>query len=79
LDVFGKCCLGNFWLLKRAQALFISNRMSPFWSFYNITIYKNLIWSKRITYNPCPEDSEGVIILKDLIFSLAFTKLTFQI
>ena len=61
-------CLGKWWawkgcflpsnhfrLLKRALAISISNQMSPFWSFYDNTFYKNIICPQGITYNPCPE------------------------
>jgi hypothetical protein len=34
---------------------------------YTTTFYINLICPQGITYNPCTEGSEGVIILKDLI------------
>ena len=75
LDVFGEMVgvegvLTAFQLLstiKRTITLSISNPMSPFWSFYDNAFYENLICPLGITYNPCPEGCEGVVILKDLI------------
>jgi hypothetical protein len=48
-----------FCLLKRAVAFSISNRMSPFWIFYDNTFYKNLLCPQRINYNLSPEDFRG--------------------
>jgi hypothetical protein len=41
--------------------------MSPFLNFYNNFICKPYML-QGITYNPCTEGSDGVIILKGLIF-----------
>jgi hypothetical protein len=38
-----------------------------FFSFYYKALSKNLIYPQGMTYNPCPEGSEGVVILKGLI------------
>jgi hypothetical protein len=57
-----------FWRLKSSITISISDRMSPFWSFYDDAFYKNLICPQNITYNPSPEGcGVGVVILKDII------------
>jgi hypothetical protein len=48
----------------------ISNPMSPFRSVYDPRFHKNLKCPRSIPYNPCPEDHEGVLILKDIISGL---------
>jgi hypothetical protein len=32
----------------------------------NLSI-KNIIFSQDLTYNPCPEDCGGIVLLKDII------------
>ena len=75
LDVFGEMmgvigalfALQSLSTIKKGTSPFNFQSNEPFWSFYDNAFNKNLICPQGITYNPCTEGSEGVIILKDLI------------
>ena len=66
----GTAGLRKIWLLKMALQLPIFNPMSPLRSVYYHPFYKNLKCPRDIPYNPCPEEYEGVLILKDIISGL---------
>ena len=62
----------DFRLLKKAIALWISNRMGPFWSFYNNAFYKNLICPPGINNKFSPEGCGGRGVILEHIMSRPF-------